>query len=84
MRLRGCFGLGSREKGRQTLPSYVPWDFQFNQQFSELLTTFLAAPTSNILLFVPLGTLILVRSFPWVFDLEVMVLITVQGTVLGW
>lgn len=38
---------------------------------------FLAAPTSNILPFVPLGTLILVRSFPWVFDLEVMVLITV-------
>lgn len=27
--------------------------------------------------FVPLGTLILVRSFPWVFDLEVMVPVTV-------
>ena len=32
----------------ETDSPFISWDFQFNQQFSELLIKFLAAPTSNI------------------------------------
>ena len=77
MRLRGCFGLGGRQKGRQTLPSYPGTFSSVSSSLSCSLNSW--QPQLQIFRpFVPLGTLILVRSFPWSFDLEVTVPVTVH------
>ena len=77
MRLHGCFGLGCRQKGRQTLPSY-PGNFSSISSSLSCSLRFWQPQLQIFRPFVPLGTLIRVRSFPWVFDLEVMVPVTVQ------